>query len=94
MCFCAGFDEEWKVMEKCDRTRQVKTQCGKRGNSARPVHSNSSWEGVSSLLEIKMIVSSVYRDGISHRKVLGPASGEGQRVPPVPVFSNSFSLKY
>lgn len=38
---CDRFDEDWRVVGKCDNTKMVCTGSGKLGKTARPIHLDS-----------------------------------------------------
>lgn len=53
----------------------------------RKLSKASSFRPLSHSSSERMLLSSGYSQGNSHRRVLGPASGEGQRVPHKPAIS-------
>lgn len=69
--FCARLDEGWKVVETYIRSRSIQLS---GENFARIALLESSQHPVSS--ERRMLLSSGYRVGISHLRVLRPTSGE------------------
>ena len=76
-------DEEWKVVKKGYELQVV------NGGTYKVQMTTS----VPPSLEVSVLLSSGYWEGTSHMKVLWLASGEGQKVWPVPE-ADSFSLNF
>ena len=72
--FYAGFEEEWKVMERYDRAKKMNHR---KLGGLRSIQSGSSWCR-SSILEIRSFLSLGYRQDTSRGDFLTCSTGEEQ----------------